>query len=386
MTAQGMTFDSIPYTGSRMDASLKLGQQIADAWGVNALMIQMARDITKRWNTRSRMDEANAIQGWINRRVRYVPDPHGAEMMADPVTTIKNGGDCDDMAILAAALLQAIGHDARIAAVTWEGRTDASHAVALDLTAGCVVDPTVSINPGEWPPLGYKVQALKFIDKAGQMQTMNGWFSKIVKAVAKPFQKIFPAKTLLGKVMDPLGLTDPKRNLNLVGRVADVVGTAAALAVGGYAIGAAAGATTSGFWATSAAGGKIAAGAAWHALSSVGGAVGTAAKTVLPVLLAGAASGGGAAQAQAAPAGSTGYYDPNAGAGQGVYDATAGYAASGGGGGGGAYTLPDGTPGATVPVNGSIGGIPPALLIAGGVAALLLITSNKKRRVTHVSK
>lgn len=377
MNQSMMTFDSIPYHGSRLDASVELGQRIADQWGTHALMIQMARDITGQWNAHGRFEEAKAIQEWINRRVRYVPDPHNAEMLSDPLTTIQHGGDCDDQAILAAALLQAIGHDARIAAVTWRGRDAASHAVALDLTAGCVVDP-VSVAPDLWPPAPYEVRVLKFRNKEGQMQTMDGLFSKVFKAVAKPFQKIFPAKTLLGKIVDPLGLTDPKRNLNLAGRIADVAGTAATLAVGGYALGAASGAT-GGFWSTAAAGGKLAAGAAWKGLTAVGGAAGSAVKALAPALLA-AGAGGGGAQPQTMTQPQMDAWSQYGGA-QPV-DMSSGYgAAAGGGGGGGAYTMPDGTPGAVVPVEDTMpdSGMSPLIWIALAAGAIILISRRKRR-------
>lgn len=382
-----MTFDSIPYQGSRLDASVELGQRLADQWGVHSLMIQMARDITKSWNTRGRIDEARAIHGFLSRRVRYVPDPHGAEMLSDPVTTLTNGGDCDDQAILAAALLQAIGHDARIGAVTWKGRKDASHAVAVDLTAGCIVDP-VSVSPDAWPPAPYEVQAIKYLDKAGQMQTMNGLFSKLVKAVAKPFQKIFPAKTLLGKVVDPLGLTDPSRNLNLVGRVADVVGTAAAVVGTGYLIGAAAGGSAaSGFWGTSALGGKIAGAAALKAGGSLFAGLG---KAAIPLLMAGAVGNQGtAAQGpgglpmspdQAAVWNQMNPSYPGAASVPGSYTSAGGFGAGGSGG----YVASDTMPGATVAVEDTLPRSNVIPLVLMGAAALLILTRKKGTR--HVQR
>jgi len=392
-----MTFDSVPYTGSRLDASLELAQKISDQWGVHALMIQMSRDMCRNWRTRTRLDEARAIYSWISNHVRYVPDPHGAEMLADPLTTIKNGGDCDDQAILAAALLQAHGHDARIGAVTWEGRKDASHAVVVDLTANCIVDP-VGPSPEAWPPAPYKVSVIKYRDKAGQMQAMNGLFSKIFKAVAKPFQKIFPAHTLLGKIVDPLGLTDPSRNLNLAGRIADVAGTAASLAAGGWAIGAATslaatGSATAagGFWSTAGLGAQVAGSAALHALGAVASGTGTVLKALAPALL----MGGGGGQAQAQPQGqSLSDAQMAAWANQGYatgatpdmtgQGASGGTVYSGGGGGGGSYTLPDGSMGATVPVTDTMpptsSGMP-LLLIAGG--AVLLFALAKKRQTAR---
>lgn len=366
-----MTFQPVSYSGSRLDASIELGQQIADKWGTSSLLIQMARDITKEWRTRNRLDEARAIYSWVNRRVRYVPDPINAEMIGDPLTTIKNGGDCDDMAVLACALLQAIGHDARVGAVTWKGRDSASHAVAVDLTAQCIVDP-VGNTPEAWPPAPYEVQSIKYRDKAGNMQAMNGLFSKVVKALAKPFQKVFPAKTLLGKIVDPLGLTDPKRNLNLVGRVADVVGTAAAVAAGGWAIGAASGTTAGlGFWATAAKGGALAAAKLGLAAKTIGAELATVA----------ASSMAGGAQAAPEVIGNTGGMTPEQTAawmqyGGQAQEGQAAYGGSGGGGGAG-FFAPEGTP-AEMPTGQTTSYAIPLAIAA--VAGLYFLTTSSKKR------
>jgi hypothetical protein len=112
-----------------------------------------------------------------------------------------------------------------------------------------ILDP-ISEPPETWPPFGFQVAQIVTINKAGEVENLSGLFSKLHKAISKVFTKIFPSKTLLGKALDPFGLMNPKRNLNLGGRIADVVGTAALLAAGGYAVGAASGGTGAGFWAT----------------------------------------------------------------------------------------------------------------------------------------
>lgn len=340
-----MNLETVNYSGSRLDASLQLGQRIADQWGTHALMIQMSRDIAAEQRTRSRLDESRAAHTWIRRRVKYVPDPINAEMIGDPLTTLQRGGDCDDQAVLAAALLQSIGHDARIGAVTWEGKNYPSHAVTVDLTAGCIVDP-VGPPPEAWPPAGYRVASIRYLDKSGNMQAMNGWFSKAWKKIAKPIQKIFPAKTLLGKIVDPLGLTNPKRNLNLMGRAMDVVGTAAVLVAGGWAVGAASGTTAgAGFWATAGTGAKIAGAAALKAGSTAAGWAGSAAKVLGPAMLA-MAKGGAAQPAGLSPEQAAAWeqYGPGAGN-QGPQPeySTGSAGGYGGGGGGGSMTLPDGS-------------------------------------------
>lgn len=219
---------------------------------------------------------------------------------------------------------------------------------------------------------------------------MSGLFSKLVHAVAKPFQKIFPAKTVLGKILDPLGLTDPKRNLNLAGRVADVVGTAATLAAGAYVVGAATGAT-GGFWATAEAGAKTAAMKLGSSIASAGkGAIsiaGAAAKALGPTAAAMMVGGGGAIpQAAAAQEGTSGTVDTSGayggggssdwGSGGGLSPLGSTGGANGGGGGAGDM------PGAVVPVTDTMPTDGPNWLLIGGIAlaAFVFFNQSKKKR------
>lgn len=128
---------------------------------------------------------------------------------------------------------------------------------------------------------------------------MNGLFSKLHKAISKPFTKIFKPHTLLGKIADPFGLSS--RNIKFAGRVADVVGTAAAVVAGGWAIGAAAGGA-GGFWATAAKGGSIVGSKLFAGGKAIGAAfkaVGT--KGALTMLSASRLGGGGSAAEPAPP-------------------------------------------------------------------------------------
>ena len=60
--------------------------------------------------------ESEAIGEYVRRNIRYVRDANGIEQLTDPITLIdqvQSGiaqGDCDDMALLVATLLLAIGH------------------------------------------------------------------------------------------------------------------------------------------------------------------------------------------------------------------------------------------------------------------------------------
>lgn len=66
--------------------------------------------------------EADRCLAFVRDDIRYVRDIDGVETLHDPVTLLRLGaGDCDDKAILLAALLLSIGHDAvRFIAGAWE--------------------------------------------------------------------------------------------------------------------------------------------------------------------------------------------------------------------------------------------------------------------------
>lgn len=61
--------------------------------------------------------EAQAIGSWVQKKVRYLKDPNGTEYLMHPLTLLdqisigRGMGDCDDMSLLIATLLLAIGHD-----------------------------------------------------------------------------------------------------------------------------------------------------------------------------------------------------------------------------------------------------------------------------------
>lgn len=72
------------------------------------------------------VDEALAIGDYVQRKVRYVRDADNIEYLQDPLDMIKQTqkgtaqGDCDDMALLTATLLLAIGHQPFYRAVRYE--------------------------------------------------------------------------------------------------------------------------------------------------------------------------------------------------------------------------------------------------------------------------
>lgn len=71
------------------------------------------------------IDEALAIGDYVKKNVRYVRDPDGIEYLQSPKDLIEQmqkgtaQGDCDDMSLLTATLLLAIGHQPLFRAVRY---------------------------------------------------------------------------------------------------------------------------------------------------------------------------------------------------------------------------------------------------------------------------
>lgn len=156
-----MIAEAVTVRGSLTQATLRLMKQYADAWAMKPFTVMLARAIAARHGARTPHEEAEAIWAWVHGNVDYRLDPVGAEWVQDPFETLvaSRAGDCDDMATAAGALLQALGHPCKMAAVKWEGRTDFSHAVCVDSMAGVVVDPVGAVFQ-PWPAHGVKVSAM----------------------------------------------------------------------------------------------------------------------------------------------------------------------------------------------------------------------------------
>ena len=69
---------------------------------------------------------ASRLFEWVRARMRYVPDPTGTEAIGTPTYHLRNvaahgstSGDCDDAAVLLAALARAVGLRARFAVASF---------------------------------------------------------------------------------------------------------------------------------------------------------------------------------------------------------------------------------------------------------------------------
>ena len=61
------------------------------------------------------LGEIKALFEWVQRHVRYIKDPFRVEVLHSAKRLLElRAGDCDDMAILLGAMLEAIGHPVRL--------------------------------------------------------------------------------------------------------------------------------------------------------------------------------------------------------------------------------------------------------------------------------
>ena len=99
---------------------------------------------------------AAAVYEWMKRSIAYVHDPHDVEQLQDPTATLElRSGDCDDMAILGAVILQSLGVPTRLQVIRQHGYEDFNH-ILLQYEAGGVwrpFDVTLGERAGAGPPL-----------------------------------------------------------------------------------------------------------------------------------------------------------------------------------------------------------------------------------------
>jgi hypothetical protein len=87
-----------------------------------------ASDIVGGIGGKDGVSQAHAIRGWLDEHTEFLRDPDGVEMLHGPawqVNQIRRNGivrlDCDDVAMLAAALGKAIGLRARFVVIGFGG-------------------------------------------------------------------------------------------------------------------------------------------------------------------------------------------------------------------------------------------------------------------------
>jgi transglutaminase-like putative cysteine protease len=93
---------------------VKLAQLSKSSFAVRSRALSLVRALPQK----DYFSEVKAIHEFVRDSIRYVKDIEGVETLASPdKTLLMQQGDCDDKALLAAALLLSVGHPVRFVAV-----------------------------------------------------------------------------------------------------------------------------------------------------------------------------------------------------------------------------------------------------------------------------
>jgi len=142
-----------------IEGVLELASQLVTKYtgheDIRKLALKITRRVPKNKSTglpdlRNIDQIAGALYTWITKNINYVRDPWNIERIQSPDVTIRQkAGDCDDHAILSAALLQSLGIQTGFRIVSRTGRTyDHIYTVFRSPQGWKSFDTTVAKYPG----------------------------------------------------------------------------------------------------------------------------------------------------------------------------------------------------------------------------------------------
>ena len=113
-----VTLEALPDGEAGIRATLKRMRDLVNAAKADATIYDLARQIIRGEPEKDYPREARAVQAWVQQHIRYTRDPDDLESLQEPSKTVELGqGDCDDQAMLVAALLASIGARTRFHAI-----------------------------------------------------------------------------------------------------------------------------------------------------------------------------------------------------------------------------------------------------------------------------
>lgn len=117
-------------------------------------VIATAEQITQSLPAQDIRREADALFKWVKTNVRYVRDSRDTEKINTAERTLRvRCGDCDDMSVLLASLLESIGNKTRFMALGFDGNQYSHVVTQVRLgSAWVTLDPTVATSTLGWIP------------------------------------------------------------------------------------------------------------------------------------------------------------------------------------------------------------------------------------------
>jgi transglutaminase-like putative cysteine protease len=140
-------------------ATLKIMRKLVRAGRKNLAVRNMALALTNDLLQKDYLSEIRRVHNFVRDEIRYVRDVNEVETLHTAEKVLEQlSGDCDDKAILAASLLESIGHPTRfIAAGRGMTRGEFEH-VYIETRYG---DKWLSLECTEPVPLGWKPENMR---------------------------------------------------------------------------------------------------------------------------------------------------------------------------------------------------------------------------------
>lgn len=124
------TLAGLPYGPEGTRITLELMRRMVRVFRVHPEILDLARSVVATVPGKNYAAEAEALRNWVAQNIRYTQDVFEVETLQSPVVTLEvRQGDCDDQATLLAALLNAVGHEARFVAVGMGAPDEFEHVI-----------------------------------------------------------------------------------------------------------------------------------------------------------------------------------------------------------------------------------------------------------------
>lgn len=153
-----VTLAEIPNGPAGTRATLRVMGQLARDGKRDYRIRELALSLVNGLPQKDWWGEVRRLHAFVRDRIRYVRDIDGIETLATPAQTLQIGqGDCDDKAVLLAALLQSIGHPARFVAFGKRSNQFSHVLVQTKIRSGnnsnwISLETTEPVNVGWQPP------------------------------------------------------------------------------------------------------------------------------------------------------------------------------------------------------------------------------------------
>ena len=144
----------IPAGPAGTKATLARMVKLVRTWRKDPGIWKLSREIVRAVPAKDFRGQVERTFHWVKQHIRYVNDVRDVETLATPKATLEvASGDCDDMAILLASLLESIGHPTRFVALGFDDQNYSHVLTETRLGSKWLsLDPTVASSTVDWKP------------------------------------------------------------------------------------------------------------------------------------------------------------------------------------------------------------------------------------------